>query len=324
MDHRRLASDLLRELRGRRSQPAFARWLGFRSNVAYAWESGRAYPTALETLRILKRQRRDVRALFVRFYRREPPWLSSVDPASCAGVAAFLDDLRGRVPISELAKRAGHSRFAVARWLSGETEVRLPEFFSIVQAASLRLLDFIALIVDPANLPSVAASWRQLEAARRAAYELPWSQAVLRALELESYCSPSERAAAWIAKHLGIPEAIVAQSLDVLVECGQIRLDQNRYHLIDTPVVDTRRDPERAWEVREFWTDAARERLAARKPGLYWYNVFGVSERDLTRIRELQAQHFRELRALIEQSHPVERVVLSVQHLIALDGSDEP
>ena len=202
--------------------------------------------------------------------------------------------------------------------------MRLPEFFSIVQAASFRLLDFIALIAEPANLPSVAASWRQLEAARRAAYELPWSQAVLRALELESYRSPSEQTPAWISERLGIPEAVVAQSLEVLAECGQIRVHEGRYRLVDTPVVDTRRDPERAWQAREFWTDAARERLAARTPGLYWYNVFGVSERDLTRIRELQAQYFRELRALIEQSQPVERVVLSVQHLIALDGVEEP
>lgn len=67
------------------------------------------------------------------------------------------------------------------------------------------------------------------------------------------------------------------------------------------------------------WTDLARERLAARSPGNYAYNVFGVSARDLERIRELQARHFREVRDLIARSQPVERVVLSIQHLIPLD-----
>ena len=36
-----LSRDLMRALRGERSQPAFSRGLGFRSNAAYLWEHGR-------------------------------------------------------------------------------------------------------------------------------------------------------------------------------------------------------------------------------------------------------------------------------------------
>jgi hypothetical protein len=38
------------------------------------------------------------------------------------------------------------------------------------------------------------------------------------------------------------------------------------------------------------------------------------------RVQELQARHFRELRTIIAKSEPVERVVLTVQQLIPLDG----
>ena len=51
VDIERIARGLLRELRGRRSQVQWSRRLGYRSNVAYAWESGRRWPTAAETLR---------------------------------------------------------------------------------------------------------------------------------------------------------------------------------------------------------------------------------------------------------------------------------
>jgi hypothetical protein len=323
MDYPGLASDLLRALRGKRSQPAFARWAGYKSNVAYIWESGRAFPTAAQALALFERKGLDLRALHTKFYRREPDWLAQAHPASRAGVAAFLDDLRGRATLRSLAKATGHSRFAVARWLSGESEVRLPEFLALVQGASLRSLDFVALLADPSQLPSVAADWQRLEAARRAAYELPWSQAVLRALELAAYRALPRHEPGWIAAHLGISQQTEDECLSLLQASGQLRIADGRYQLNESMLVDTRREPHGAWKARAFWTTVALDRLRAQQSGAYTYNVFGVSAKDFERIRELQARHFRELRALIAQSEPVERVGLLVQHLIDLDGPKE-
>jgi len=130
----------------------------------------------------------------------------------------------------------------------------------------------------------------------------------------------------WISERLGISRALEQQSLELLEAGGHVRLRGRRYEAVATEVIDLRRDPEHAWRSRGAWTDLARERLAARSPGNYAYNVFGVSARDLDRIRELQARHYRELRDLIARSQPVERVVLMIQHLIPLDRSpsDEP
>ena len=57
-----LASELLRALRGERSQSAFARRLGYKSNIVYSWEAGRAFPTASRALRAAQRTGVDVRA----------------------------------------------------------------------------------------------------------------------------------------------------------------------------------------------------------------------------------------------------------------------
>jgi hypothetical protein len=51
VDFDRIARELMVALRGRRSQVAWSRRLGYRSNVAYAWESGRRSPTGAEMLR---------------------------------------------------------------------------------------------------------------------------------------------------------------------------------------------------------------------------------------------------------------------------------
>lgn len=61
MDFDELASDFLRALRGKRSQLAFSRRLGYRSNVVARWENHRCWPTAAGTLYAASRTGIDVR-----------------------------------------------------------------------------------------------------------------------------------------------------------------------------------------------------------------------------------------------------------------------
>jgi transcriptional regulator with XRE-family HTH domain len=180
MDFERLAAELLRALRGKRSQQAMCRRLGARSNVVHQWERGHSFPTASRALEVAARVGVDVGQAFRDFYRTSPRWLATLDPASPAGVAAFLDDLRGSTSVVELSRYSGKSRFAVARFLSGDAEPRLPDFLRLIEASSLRLLDFIEQLVDPRLLPSAREAWERLSAARRLAYDEPWSQAVQR------------------------------------------------------------------------------------------------------------------------------------------------
>ena len=49
------------------------------------------------------------------------------------------------------------------------------------------------------------------------------------------------------------------------------------------------------------------------------YNLFTVSERDLGRLRELHLAYFRELRAIVAESEPAERVVVANVQLFGLD-----
>jgi hypothetical protein len=46
----------------------------------------------------------------------------------------------------QLAACSGFSRHQAARWLAGATERKLPEWLALIDAASFRLLDFIAAL----------------------------------------------------------------------------------------------------------------------------------------------------------------------------------
>ena len=244
MDFDRIARELIRALRGKRSQTAFSRRLGYKSNVAYAWESGKRSPTASEALRAAAKSGVDVRLALRSFYRQEPAWLTAVAPATPQGVAAFLRDLRGDTPLQRVAHGSGLSRFAVGRALSGASEPKFGDFLRLVDATVLRALDLCACFVDPSQLPSARTAWARLEAQRRLADAQPYTQAVSRALEIAAYQALPAHVDGWVAERLSIPLAAERASLEALAAAGQIAWDGVRWHPRDVGAVDTRRDPE--------------------------------------------------------------------------------
>jgi len=317
-----IARQFLRALRGPRSQVAWSRRLGYRSNVAYTWESGRRWPTAAEALRAAGRTGIDVRAALIRFYGTEPRWLPD-QPASPEALAALMDDLRGSHPVSALARESGLSRYALTRWLSGQTQPRLPDFFHYVEAASLRLVDFVTSFVEPDQVPAIAPTWNRLEARRRGAFELPWTQAVIRAFELDDYRALPAHESSWVAARLGISDEEATRCIDHLVETGQLRWE-GAHLALDALAVDTRRRPDVGRRLKQHWTQVAEERILGGAPGQFSYNVFTVSRADFERIRELHLQYYQELRNVVAASEPGECVAVANVQLFALDGEPEP
>jgi hypothetical protein len=73
--------------------------------------------------------------------------------------------------------------------------------------------------------------------------------------------------------------------------------------------------------LKTWWSEQALQRLRLNREGLFSYNLFTVSERDYHRLRELHLAYFRELRSIVAQSEPAERVVLANVQLLPLAGS---
>ena len=320
-DYKQVSRELLIALRGPRSQVAWSRRLGYKSNVAYAWESGRRWPTAAEMLRAATRTRVDVRASLRSFYGRAPEWLEDIDPATPEGVARFLEDLRGNTPITDLVDRSGLSRYSLSRWLSGQTQPRLPDFLRVVEATSLRTVDLLSSIVDPDQMPTIAPIWARLEARRQGANKLPWTQAVLRALELSDYWTLPAHEPGWIARRLYISEEEEARCLRFLQDTGQITWDRTHYRLERLPV-DTRRTPAINRRLKAHWSRIGAARAEEGLPGQFSYNVFNVSRDDFERIRGAHLKYFRAVRAIIAESSPEEVVAVVNVQLFPLEAPE--
>jgi transcriptional regulator with XRE-family HTH domain len=312
------AAELVRVLRGQRSCAELSRRIGYRSNIVHRWESRHSWPTAARFLQVHRQLRPTAPHWMEHFFHGLPEWAAAYEPTSSAAVAAFLRHLRGKTPVLRVAELAQRNRYSVARWLSGSSEPKLPDFLRLVDVMSRRLPDLIASLEDPSRLPSIRRSWEQLQLARRAGYELPWSHAVLRALELRGMPQGLAVQRAWIAQRLCLTQEQVSEALAVLEATSQVRRTARGYRLLDVMAIDTGQDPERARALKVAWLETALQRLKANTPGRFGYSVFAVSKADLLKLHGLHLQYVRAMQEVIARSDPSECVGLYCSQLLDL------
>jgi len=317
-DYERIASELIRALRGKRSCAELSRRAGYRSNIVHRWEAQQCWPTAAGFLALHAKLRPAAKPWIAGFLRQAPDWSAKLDASSPEAVSAFLRHVRGKTPIVRIAALSHCNRYSVSRWLEGSTEPKLPDFLRLVDASSRRLLDLVAALEDPARLPSLRDAWQQQQLAREAAYDLPWSHAVLRALELNDSPRGLSAQQAFIARKLGIGSDEVREALRVLEAMEQVKKSRGRFVPRAVTAIDTGSDPIRAKELKVAWTQTALERLQRGVAGHFGWSVFAVSKADLTRLTNLHLQYVRAMREVIASSTPNECVGLYCAQLIDL------
>ena len=126
-----------------------------------------------------------------------------------------------------------------------------------------------------------------------------------------------------IAHRLGISEQEETRCLELLSRTHQISLRRGRWVINKSLMVDTRADPERSLAVRAWWTQVALERIQAGHSEAFSFNLFSVSEADLARIREAYRAFFQQMRAIIADSAPNEKVVLFCSLMVPLEPAPD-
>lgn len=322
-DYETMASELVRAIRGNRTQRSLGRKAGFTSNVLYSWEAGRSSPAASVFFRLAAIGRAGI---FERINRFAATHVRTVDAHQLPtpdGVSKFMRELAADEPIAALARDVDSDRTTVTRWLDGRTEPRLPDFLRFVQRTTHRILQFVEIFTDPLQLRSTSAAFQSLVAQQRIASERPMSHAVLRALELAAYDSVRiSDQSAFISKQTGISASEAESLLIALHEANLIHECDGKWRPKDVMTVDTRKTIERDVELKRFWMDLARSRLDAKRlnqTSLFSYNLFAVSSHSYEQIRSLHLDYYERVRRIVvSDSHPQRVALLSLQ-LLALD-----
>lgn len=309
MHWQQVSTELLRALRGHRSQRATARRLGFQGNVIGNWEAGRRFPTLGLTLWAAGRLGADPHAALATFLPAHAAGLSFATPEQAdLHVARWLSGLRGTTPLLTLADRAGVSRHALSRWLSGDTRPRLPDALSLVDVLTGRVSDLLAALVPIDTLPTLQELHQRRDNARALASTEPWSSAVLRMTETLGF-QRQPYTAGWIASRLGIALETELRCLARLCEAGVIRFEEGTYRA-GAPI-SVQAQGEALTRIRRHWLEQTLIRAEAPLPGdLFSFAVCSLSRADLLKLRALHRRTFTEMRATVAASTPTETVAL--------------
>lgn len=314
-----VARELIRALRGPRSQVQLSRRLGYRSNPVAEWEGGRRWPSAAELVRVCRIAGVDVAAAIERFH---PPAAAAFGDPEAPRIGPWLAALRGDQAIGSIAAALGRSRSAVSRWLAGRTAIDVPDLLAVVDVLTGRVVDLVAALVPIEAVPSLAPSWERAQRARRLLFDHPWALAVLACVQTRDFRGGAEAVAAALA----LDEGTAAACLAALVETGVLTRGADGWAAApDRLVVDTAAVPGGADRLRRHWLEVALARLEARGPDdQFGYAVFSVSADDLARIRELHRAYYRQVRAIASASSPTDAVVLLNLQLLALGPTARP
>ncbi|HEX5661717.1 MAG TPA: DUF4423 domain-containing protein [Polyangiales bacterium] len=204
--------------------------------------------------------------------------------------------------------------------MRGEAEPRFTDFMRYVDATTGRLYDLIAALVPIERVPSLLARYEAANATRRAAYEAPWTEAVIRVLETEEYRrreGPHEPGE--IARMLKIDSPQEERALRLLLQGGVITESDGRYKLSANGSVDTRGDRARVNALLAHWLETARQRVQDRSDAdFYAYSLAGLSSANVDAAREILRRAFREIRALAATTQPCDEVALINLQLLPL------
>jgi DNA-binding phage protein len=315
--YQRVAQQLLRALRGGRSQAGVSRRLGFASNVSAKWESGQRMPFASDVLQHARLLGKDAYPALSAF---NPKASAALGDSTHPDLASWLVALKGTQQVSAIAEHSGLSRFSVGRILAGRTEPRLPQFLALVDALTARLEDLVEAWVGVAHVPELQARHARSRAAREAMFQRPLCLAVMCLLDTRALDAPVERQRARLSRTLDIDLPQVNACLDTLEGGGVIRLEGDRYALSGALTIDAHSTREQERAARSFWTGIGHERSKAPGPkDVCSYNVFSISRADFARLEQLQREFYRGARALVAASEPTDVAGLLLVQLLAWD-----
>jgi transcriptional regulator with XRE-family HTH domain len=323
LDFERASQELMRALRAGRSQIAFSRRLGFRSNVAAKWESGQRMPSAADALLYSRVVGHDTEAMLKRFQPNVD--VVSTPKTETINLHQWLSAQRGARRLSDIANDSGLSRYSVSRFLAGQNQPRLPQFLRLVEALTGRSDELVDAWIGIEHVPSLRPRFHRAQAARRAMTQRPLCLAVLCLLDTQA--SRRRGAAAqerMLARLLECQVVEIQQCLQLLSEGGVIAIADQSYVPVSALTVDTRASRERHLALQGYWAKLAAERAAhPQAEDVCSYNVFSIARKDYATVKHLQREFYRAARSLIAASEPTEVGGVLLVQMLAWDPETE-
>jgi transcriptional regulator with XRE-family HTH domain len=321
-DPDRLVIELLRALRGSRSQQALSMRLGYRSNVVARWESGTRRMAAHDGFRLLRVVGAGPHAGLPALDPTLTGVLDGMDPDGPAHATAALVHLCDGVALADLAARGPLTRAQLGRALRGEAVLRWSDLLALAQLTVGGVLDWLAVHVDLAELPSVADVWEARQRTTALLVDHPFVAALPVLFRSRAYLDLPEHDPAWVAARLGVTEAEVLEVWPALETAGLVALEGR--HAVATGVLPARPPAAVQAAQEDHW--AALAHRAGRGHGCYTgYMMLTCEDAQVGELGASVAEVLADAAQAAPSDTPgLERVALCLVQAVAIDDGTIP
>ena len=326
MNVKKLRCELIRALRGDRSQGQLSQRLKIGFNKVYKWEKGTASISWSEFLVLAKLCKCDVSQAIQGSYL----YRGKIDNA-----ANLVIGLLGTDQVNTISKRTGFGTGMVRRWLKGTSEPSLDVILSIMHRTQVTLVEFLTQLVDIESLPSLRKEYDLIMQTKQIFRSNLFLEAVACALNLQEYADAPKHPTGLIAKKLGISVSEEEAYLKLLLQCEVIEFDGKKYHHRPGLLDLTSQDTKIRIEMRKFWLkkslDLVTPLKAPPKEGMMHWAVAAVSEETGKLMTEAQKRFHHEIQLLMRTDPRPKNTIrllcvqlLDIPELADLGGSINP
>lgn len=296
-----LDQEVIRSLRGRRTQSQLSKVLGYKHNQLYLWESGRRTISWQDFCRICQVLKRPLNVAISDFFNIQ----------NNQEIPVVLKLSLGKRKKGELAKSLGVTASKLSRWLTGRTDPPLIEVFKIFKIAYPNFLEFLDFVSGPGRVASIQGEVTNAHKIRSALFQAPFVGGVAAALFTKEYRNLKKHTPGIIAKHVGISLEEENVALNLLQAAKQIEMVDGLYRInsFSLNLVD---DKKQFLRLAQYWADraAALPKWGGQKSG-FGYRVFCVNETGRQRIRQAQVDYYNAITEILKsESGPYDYVMV--------------
>ncbi len=310
-----VAQELVKALRGRSTQGALSRRLGFKTNVVYRWEAGLRAATADDLLALIRLRIDQSELRLWSFALGSNGARLDTQPFEWT---TWLSTIRGDQSVVDIAETLGISPQAVRRIFRGDSTPSLSRLLHLIQCLSNRIINFIELLTDPSLLKSLKGVRTLVEAQMAITFEHVHAESIIACLETRGYAELHHHSNEWIADRLTLPIDVVEQTIQALVAARGIQSRMGKFKTQDYRMANTQtRSKADAKRLARHWTHVSM--AVAEERTRSGYLVFSADQEAIDEIGRIMTEAMHQVIARVAKTKTVDRVSVLTVNMSQLD-----
>ena len=219
INYEKLAGEILRSLRGTRTQRQCSELLGYSFNQVGKWESGATHIKWEDFIHVAEALQIPIAKHFNAFF-----WLSEGEFSASSAIKHLA------VQLSLPPRKSPAARAVMKRWLSGSSSPDFAEVLKMIDSQPAVLIGWLALFVDCASVPGLRARYAIWQLEVESVLSDPRCVFINAALELQSYKDLPIHSDRFLVEHACCDADTVQKTLATMLAKNAATFDGKKYY----------------------------------------------------------------------------------------------